>query len=31
MWNWAETIIVAACITAFVVCGTFLLAWSGTW
>jgi len=31
MWDWAEAIIAAACIAAFVIFGTFLLAWGGTW
>jgi hypothetical protein len=31
MCNWAEALFVAAGIVAFVVFGTFLLAWGGTW
>lgn len=31
MWDWAEAITAAACIAAFVIFGTFLLAWGGTW
>jgi len=30
MKNWAEAIIAAACIAAFMVFGTFLLAWGET-
>jgi hypothetical protein len=30
MYNWAEAIIAAACIAAFVMFSTFLLAWGGT-
>jgi hypothetical protein len=28
MWDWAEAIIAAACIVAFVIFGTFLIAWA---
>jgi len=30
MKNWAEAIIAAACIAAFIVFGTFFLAWGET-
>jgi hypothetical protein len=28
MWDWAEAIIAAACIVAFVIFGTYMIAWS---
>jgi hypothetical protein len=28
MWDWAEAIIAAACIVAFVIFGTYIIAWS---
>jgi len=28
MWDWAETFIAAACIVAFVIFGTYMIAWS---
>jgi hypothetical protein len=28
MWDWAEAIIAAACIAAFVIFGTYMIAWS---
>jgi hypothetical protein len=30
MKNWAEAITAAVCIAAFVIFGTFLIAWGGT-
>jgi len=30
MWDWAEALIAAACITAFIIAGTYLIAWAGT-
>ena len=27
MWDWAEALIAAACITAFIVWGTFTILW----
>ena len=27
MWDWAEAIIAAACIAAFVIFGTYMIAW----
>jgi len=31
MKDWAEAIIAAACIVAFVIFGTYMLAWSWMW
>lgn len=31
MKDWAEAIIAAACIVAFVIFGTYMIAWAGTW
>jgi len=31
MWDWAEAFIAAACITAFIVFGTYMIAWAGIW
>jgi len=28
MWDWAEAFIAAACLVAFVIFGTYMLAWS---
>jgi hypothetical protein len=28
MWDWAEAFIAAACIVAFVIYGTYMIAWS---
>ena len=28
MWDWAEAIIAAACMVAFVIFGTHMIAWS---
>jgi len=28
MWDWAEAFIAAACIVAFVIYGTYIIAWS---
>jgi len=28
MWDWAEAFIAAACVIAFVVFGTYMIAWS---
>ena len=28
MWDWAEAFIAAACIAAFVIFGTYMIAWS---
>jgi hypothetical protein len=28
MWDWAEAIIAAACIVAFVIFGTYMIAWA---
>jgi hypothetical protein len=28
MWDWAEALIAAACIVAFVIFGTYMIAWS---
>jgi hypothetical protein len=28
MWDWAEAFIAAACIVAFVIFGTYVIAWS---
>jgi len=28
MWDWAEAFIAAACIVAFVIFGTYMIAWS---
>jgi hypothetical protein len=28
MWDWAEAFIAAACLVAFVVFGTYMIAWS---
>jgi len=28
MWDWAEAFIAAACIVAFVIFGTYIIAWS---
>ena len=30
MQDWAEALIAAVCIAAFVIFGTFLIAWGGT-
>jgi hypothetical protein len=29
MWDWAEALIAAACLVAFVIFGTYMIAW--TW
>jgi hypothetical protein len=29
MWNWAEALIAAVSITAFIVFGTYLISWGG--
>jgi hypothetical protein len=31
MKDWAEAIIAAVCIAAFVIFGTYMIAWGGTW
>jgi hypothetical protein len=31
MWDWAEAFIAAACIVAFVIFGTYMIAWSWMW
>jgi hypothetical protein len=31
MWDWAEAFIAAACIVAFVIYGTYIIAWSMVW
>jgi len=31
MRDWAEAIIAAACIVAFVIFGTYMIAWGGKW
>jgi len=31
MWDWAEAFIAAACVVAFVVFGTYMIAWSWMW
>jgi len=31
MWEWAEAIIAAACILAFVIFGTYMIAWGWMW
>jgi hypothetical protein len=31
MWDWAEAFIAAACLVAFVVYGTYMIAWSWMW
>jgi hypothetical protein len=28
MWDWAEALFVAACVAAFVIFGTYMIAWS---
>jgi hypothetical protein len=28
MWDWAEAFIAAACLVAFVIYGTYIIAWS---
>jgi hypothetical protein len=28
MWDWAEAFIAAACLVAFVIYGTYMIAWS---
>jgi hypothetical protein len=28
MWDWAEAFIAAACMVAFVIYGTYIIAWS---
>jgi len=28
MWDWAEALIAAACLVAFVIYGTYIIAWS---
>jgi hypothetical protein len=28
MWDWAEAFIAAACIIAFIIFGTYMIAWS---
>jgi len=28
MWDWAEALIAAACIVAFIVFGTYMIVWS---
>jgi hypothetical protein len=28
MWDWAEAFIAAACMVAFVIFGTYIIAWS---
>jgi hypothetical protein len=28
MWDWAEALIAAACIVAFVIYGTYIIAWT---
>ena len=28
MWDWAEALIAAACIVAFVIYGTYVIAWT---
>jgi len=31
MWDWAEALIAAACLVAFVIFGTYMIAWSWMW
>jgi hypothetical protein len=31
MWDWAEAFIAAACIVAFVIFGTYMIAWGWMW
>lgn len=31
MWDWAEALIAAACLVAFVIFGTYIIAWAGSW
>jgi len=31
MWDWAEAFIAAACIIAFIIFGTYMIAWSLVW
>ncbi len=31
MWDWAEAFIAAACLVAFVIYGTYIIAWSMVW
>jgi hypothetical protein len=31
MKDWAEALIAAACLVAFVIFGTYIIAWAGTW
>jgi hypothetical protein len=31
MQNWVEALIAAASIAAFIIFGTYLMAWGGTW
>jgi len=31
MWDWAEAFIAAACLVAFVIFGTYIIAWAGIW
>jgi len=31
MWDWAEAIIAAACVVAFVIFGTYMIAWGWMW
>jgi hypothetical protein len=31
MWDWAEAFIAAACIIAFILFGTYMIAWSLAW
>jgi hypothetical protein len=31
MWDWAEAIIAAACVTAFIIFCTYMIAWGGLW
>lgn len=31
MWDWVEAFIAAACLVAFVIFGTYIIAWSWAW
>jgi hypothetical protein len=31
MKDWAEAFIAAACLVAFVIFGTYIIAWAGSW
>lgn len=31
MQDWIEALIAAACLVAFVIFGTYMIAWAGTW